>query len=132
MGSLFRKQYQDSTSPAGDEEPRFVVRRDSATVEFTDGDLMQKSKGIRNRHHRTNSSCLVHDLLEVNKLQEKTLNKNLSEINLTKLGTYQGNGKWGSGTDKKPVSTEPLSKVALSQLVSSVRDLSQSLSEYTS
>ena len=132
--SLFRKSYQDhiATEISIDEsEPlRPIIRRESATIEFPDGEVKSIPAYIR-KHGRTNSSCLVHDLLEVNKLQESTFNTYGSEMSLTKLDNYHGNGKWASKQGKvTPISSEPLSKVALSQLVTSVRDLSQSLSKF--
>lgn len=93
------------------------VRRESVTLEFP-GDFkdLERKKG----HSRTKSSCMVHDLLEVNKLQDSGFFS--THASVTDLKTH---------FDQKTTDYEPLSKAALSQLVVSVRDLSQSLSMFS-
>lgn len=132
--SLFRASYQDKINTEIDineqETPYGKFRRESVTMEFPDGEMKKRPLNVRS-HTRNDSSCLVHDLLEVNKLHETALSSYASEVNLPKLENYRGNGKMIANTKPTPppASNEPLSKVALSQLVTSVRDLSQSLSK---
>lgn len=88
--------------------------KESATLEFP-GDIKPKD---RVNHRRQNSTCLVHDLLEINNLKDKAINGHASLINISSMNPTSAD-------------FEPLSKGALSQLVVSVRDLSQSLSKFS-
>lgn len=89
------------------------LHRESVTLEFP-GDRSKE----RISHRRQNSSCLVHELLEINNLQDKATKSHANLTNLT-----------SENTDVSGYEAEPMTKTSLSQLVVSVRDLSQSLSK---